>query len=182
MLSKQEQTGFTLIELLVVITIVIIVLSISVVFLQQFFSGNAVKYSAQIVRGVFMKTAQLAVTERQMYFIAFDKEKSFMSIYEDSDGNNEFNKSEDKQVGETVALSKGVLFSDKAPLFKSKEPYVGFRPNGSLVLPEGVSDISLKNPPDEADIILEQPGKLGKMYLDFTVTTGRIIRTVYRED
>jgi len=192
MIPRKDRAGFTLVELLVVVSIVIITLSISVVFLQQFFKRNAVKYSAQIVQGIFRKTAQFAVTERRMYFIAFDKEKSFMSIYEDGkyeeggeefEADNEFDKSKDTQIGETVALGKGVSFSDKAPLFKSEEPYIGFRPNGSLVLPDGVSDLSLKKPEEEnADIILEQKGKLGKMYLDFTITTGRIIKTIYREE
>ncbi|MEW6027805.1 MAG: hypothetical protein AB1599_11010, partial [Planctomycetota bacterium] len=124
-----------------------------------------------------------AATERQMYFLVFDKEKSFISTYEDSDGNNEFNKAEDKKIGETVALSKGVSFSGNTPLFELEEPYIGFRANGSLFLPEGVSDLSLKDPEEEnADIIIEQSNSKGKMYLDFTVTTGRIIKAVYREE
>ncbi|MBI5779833.1 MAG: hypothetical protein HZA49_10340 [Planctomycetes bacterium] len=190
MKSGKDWAGFTLIELLVVITIVIIIMSISVVSLLPLLKGNPVKYSAQIVQGVFRQTAQYAATERRMHFIVFDKEKSFMSIYKDgnddpdvnADPDNEFNKSKDTQVGVTVALSKGVLFSDQAPLFELDEPYVGFRPNGSLVLPDGVSDLSLKNPEAEnADIILEQRGKSGTMYLDFTITTGRIIKMIYRE-
>lgn len=187
---KSLVRGFTLIELLVVITIMMIALAIAIPVINNM-SGNTIKSSAQIVKAVFMKTAQYASTQGVMYFISFDKEKSSMSIYEDgnddpdagSDPDNKFDKSQDKQVGETVALLKGVIFSDKTPLFKEDQVYVGFKSNGSLVLPEGVSDLSLgDNPAEEADIILEQKGKPGKMYLDFTITTGRIIRTVYNKE
>jgi prepilin-type N-terminal cleavage/methylation domain-containing protein len=182
MIFKRGASGFTLVELLVVITIVMILLSVSIVFLGGM-SGSAVKSSARIVQSVFMRTAQYATTQRVMFFIVFDKDKSFMSVYEDSDEDGQFSKSKDALVGEVVALSKGVSFSAQPPLFKSAEPYVGFKSNGSLVLPEGVPDLSMgDNPAEEADIILEQKNKLGKMYLDFTVMTGRIVRSVYRED
>lgn len=174
--------GFTLIELLVVIAIMMIALAIAIPFINSM-SGNSLKNSAQIVKAVFMRTAQYASTQGVMYFISFDKENSTMSIYEDFDEDNKFDKTKDKQVGETVTLLKGVTFSDMAPLFKEDDVYVGFKSNGSLVLPEGVSDLSLgQNPAEEADIILEQKGKPGKMYLDFTITTGRIIRMVPKED
>jgi len=174
--------GFTLIELLVVISIMMVALAIAIPVINSM-SGNSIKSSAQIIKAVFMRTAQYASTQGVMYFISFDKEKSSMAIYEDTNEDNQFNKSDDKQVGETVSLPKGLIFSDKAPLFKEIDVYVGFKGNGSLVLPEGVSDLSLgDNPAEEADIILEQKGKPGKMYLDFTITTGRIIRAVYKED
>ena len=175
-------SGFTLIELMVVITIMMIALAIAIPFINSM-SGNPLRNSAQIVKAVFMRTAQYATTQGVMFFIAFNKENSSMAIYEDANEDNKFDKSADKQVGETVILSKGILFSDKAPLFKEDEVYVGFKSNGSLILPAGISDLSLgQDSGEEADIILEQKGKPGKMYLDFTITTGRIIRAVYKED
>jgi len=174
--------GFTLIELIVVITIMMIALAVSIPVINSM-SGNSIKSSAQIVKAVFMKTAQYATTQGVMYFISFDKKNSSMSIYEDVNEDNEFDKADDKQVGETIVLPKGIAFSDKAPLFKEDDVYVGFKSNGSLILPEGVSDLSLdSDSSEEADIILEQKGKPGKMLLDYTITTGRIIRTVYKED
>lgn len=178
----KRRSGFTLVELLMVITIVMILLSVTIVFIGSM-SGNAVKSSARIVQSVFMRTAQYATTQRTMFFIVFDMDKSFMSVYEDADEDNQFDKSKDALVGEMVSLSKGVFFSGRPPLFQAAQPFIGFKSNGSLVLPEGVPDLSLgDNPADEADIILEQKNKPGKMYLDFTVMTGRIVRSVYRED
>jgi len=182
MIPRKDRAGFTLIELLVVIAIMMVAMAIAIPFINSM-SGNSIKNSAQIIKAVFMRTGQYGSTQGVMYFISFDKESSFMSIYEDANEDNQFKKSDDKQVGETVALPKGVMFSDKTPLFEADEPFVGFKSNGSLVLPEGVSDLSLgQNLAEEADIILEQKGKPGKMYLDFTITTGRIIRMVYKED
>lgn len=182
MISGKDGAGFTLVELLVVITIMMVVMAIAIPVMNSM-SGNPIKNSAQIVKAVFMRTGQYASTQGAMYFISFDRVSSSMSIYEDANEDNQFKKSDDKQVGESVVLPKGVIFSDKAPLFKSDDIFVGFKSNGSLVLPEGVSDLSLgQNPDEESDIILEQNGNPGKMYLDFTITTGRIIRTVYKEN
>ncbi|MDI6732552.1 MAG: prepilin-type N-terminal cleavage/methylation domain-containing protein [Planctomycetota bacterium] len=175
-----RRNGFTLIELIVVISIVIVVLSMSVSFLGTL-RQDAVKHSAQIVKATFMRTSQLASSQRRMHFILFDKAKAFMSIYEDTDEDNEFKRPIDKQVGETIALSKGVFFSDKTSLFQRAESFVTFNSNGSISLPVGVTDAPL-DPPEEADIIIEQKDRRGKMYLDFSITTGQIRRMIYRED
>jgi prepilin-type N-terminal cleavage/methylation domain-containing protein len=171
--------GFTIIELLVVVGIIGLVLGTSLAFFSTLRS-NTIKQSAQLVRITFIKANQYACSQRIIFFIVFDTKQGLMSIYEDTDGNEEFNKG-DIQVGETVSLLKGVFFSDKPTLFQLPQPYVGFRTNGSLILPAEVKDAQL-NPPSEADIILEHKTENFKMYLDFVITTGRIRQMVYREE
>lgn len=175
--------GFTLIELLVVISIIAIASTLA---LSVFPRSNNVKRGGTIIQAVFMNAGQMAVSERVVFFVAFDKQKSLLSIYrnaeeDDPEGEEKFDKEKDQVVGEQVQLPKGVKFSETTPLLQLAEPYVGFRPNGLMFLPQGITDKSF-NPPQEADIVLEQTNRKGKMYLDFTIVSGRVRRIDYRED
>ncbi|MFH1228028.1 MAG: prepilin-type N-terminal cleavage/methylation domain-containing protein [Planctomycetota bacterium] len=178
-----KSSGFTLIELLVVIAIIAIAATLA---WQAIPPGNAVKRAGNIVSSVFMKANQMAISERAVYFISFDKETSLISIYrnaeeDDPEGEEKFDKQTDILVGEQIQLPKGVKFSEETPLLKQPDPFIGFRPNGMMFLPQGVADKSL-NPPGEADIILEQENKVGKMYLDYTILTSRVRQMIYRND
>ncbi|MBI4713131.1 MAG: prepilin-type N-terminal cleavage/methylation domain-containing protein [Planctomycetes bacterium] len=186
-LARINRMGFTLIELLVVISIIGIAASIAIAFFPK---GESVKHSGRIIQATFIRGGMLASSQRAVYFIAFDKEKSLMTIYkhketdDESDDTPKLDTQNDEQIGESISLPRGVKFGD-TPLLDSTGPYVGFKGNGTMFLPDGVEDKSFKPPPDspvEADIILEQTGRPGKMYLDFTILTGRIRRTVYREE
>ncbi|MFA5793942.1 MAG: prepilin-type N-terminal cleavage/methylation domain-containing protein [Candidatus Brocadiia bacterium] len=179
----RKSSGFTLIELLVVMAIIAIAATIAWMSIP---TSNAVKRAGNIVSTVFMKASTLAISERAVYFISFDKEKSLMSIYrnaeeDETEGEEKLDKKTDIIVGEQIQLPKGVKFSKTTPLFQQTETYVGFRPSGMMFLPQGVADKGL-NPPGEADIILEQENKTGKMYIDYTILTGRVRRIVFQNN
>lgn len=168
--------GFTLIELMVVISIITMIFSMSYIFFRSLRTDN-IKHAGQMIKATFMRASQLASAERRMYFIAFDKKNAAMSFFEDVDDNKKLDKTIDKQVGETIALPKGTSFSEEPELFQTENPYVGFNSNGTLSV-----DNDLKfDPPKEADIILLQENKPGKLYLDFQITTGRVNKTVFME-
>lgn len=180
--SASISKGFTLIELLVVISIIAIA---STMALAMFPKSNSVKQGGRIIQAVFMKTGQMAVTEHAVFFVALDKQKSILAIYrnaeeDDEEGEEKFDKKKDEIVGEQYLFPKGVKFSETTPLLQLSEPYVGFRANGLMFLPQGVTDRPF-NPPQEADIVLEQENRRGKMYLDFTVVLGTIRKMDYRD-
>jgi prepilin-type N-terminal cleavage/methylation domain-containing protein len=175
-MKSKINSAFTLIEMLVVMSIISIIASMSFMFIAGM-KNDAIKQAGQIVKAVFMRTSQLASGERKMYFILFDKEKFTMAIYEDTDDSKTFDDSKDKAVGEAISLPKGVVFSEKPPLFQRDEVVIGFNSNGSLAVAE---DIAF-DPPVESDIILEQANRTGKYYIDYSIATGRIGKMVYWE-
>jgi len=175
-MKYKPSNGFTLIELMVVIGIITMIFSMSYIFFRSLRMDN-IKHAGQMIKVTFMRASQLASAERRMYFVSFDKKNSAMSIFEDSDDNKKLDRKVDNQVGETIALPKGTYFSEEPELFQVENPYVGFNSNGTLSV-----DNDLKfDPPKEADIILQQENKPGKLYLDFQVTTGRVNKTVFLE-
>ena len=175
-------TGFTLIELIVVISIIVLMTSISMVFVSKFIKSENLKHGGLILRTTFMKVRQLAATQRIMHFLVFEPNTSSMTIYKDINGNQTWDKNTDEQVDETIGLPEGISFlsgHDGPPLFNLPEPYLylGFRTDASLMMPTGISDQSLVHPPKikETDIVLKQKNQpKTKMYIDFERGTAKI--------
>lgn len=178
--KSKDSFGFTLIELMVVMTLIIIVLSMTWIFISGM-RRDAIRDAGQIIKATFMRASQLASSQRMMYFLVLNKQNSTMSIFEDTNLNGQYDIPSsdavvDKQVGETIVLPKGVTFSKDMTLFKDDDKVIiGFNSNGSL----SVSEDKSFNPGIDADIILEQQSAPGKMYLDYSITTGRIGKMAY---
>jgi len=186
-ITNHESRGFTLIELLVVIGIIILIASMSLVYLPNLMRGEGLKQGGQLIDGLFRQARQLASNKRQMHFLVFYPDKGMIRMYEDTDMDNTFAKAKDKPVGDAVILPKGVEFvtgTDGPPLFRLPEPWLGFRSGGSIMLPTGISDLALANPPteDSADIVLKQKGRSSKLLIDFVTFSGIIRAMVPREE
>ncbi|MEK7449209.1 MAG: prepilin-type N-terminal cleavage/methylation domain-containing protein [Planctomycetota bacterium] len=187
--NGKRPPGFSLIELLVVIGIIMMLSSISLIFISGFLKDERLKQGGLIVQSVFRKSQQLAATQRQMHFLVFETDKSLMVIYKDTNENQIYDAATDEQVDESIILPKEIKFLTGVqgpPLFRLTQPYLGFRSDGSLMMPTGVSDQSMVHPPkaDKTDIVLEQKNKpKSKMYLDYTALTGKIRKMIlYTEE
>ena len=93
-----DRIAFTLIELMVVIIIILVVTSMSLVFLGPFLRGSEVKYSGQIVFAAFSKARQYAGQKRRGCFIGFEATKNdagavvynTINFYEDTNNDGLF--------------------------------------------------------------------------------------------
>ncbi len=198
----RRRTAFTLIELLVVIAIIIIIATVSLVVLTK--SGRGTDAAARITKAEFTRVRQLASSRRETTFLLFmnatDSASGLatgrMEIHRDGNKNGSYEPASDPIDGESIALSKGLVFRFQAPFANpqtASPAWLAFRPDGSIAA-QGVflsGDISASafdaafasgTMGTTADIVIEAAnGAPGRVYLDVALPTGIVRKLVYFE-
>ncbi len=192
--------GFTLIEMLVVIAIIIILSTVSLALLQNGGHRGGIVSAGQTTCGMFMKTRQLAASERRTFFLVFSDavdsasgmETGRLEVHRDAVADGVYVPAQDPIVDAAVSLPKGVRFVLSTGVPNPGPAWIGFRPDGSIFtgamfvdLPTSGFDAAwnAQNPAvATSDLTIESAGHVGRLYLDFTSSTGKIDRQLYWEN
>ena len=155
MVRYNSKRGFTLVELLVVIALIGLLVSAATLALSGS-GGSGMRGATMQVRTVISLARQWAITKHERTYVVFPTDMissnryHCFNIYTDSDG----------YLREWSLLPKGIYFmysqpdavigigrNDKNfpfPLSSSattvKHRYIGFKPDGSVIFPDGLSD------------------------------------------
>jgi type II secretory pathway pseudopilin PulG len=194
--SRNPKAAFTLLELLVVITIIIIMTTVSVVLFGSFTQDKKLKSAGSIVQSAFNKARQLATSERVWHFVVFDTTTNpqQMIIWRDADRDFRLNVNKDQRVEcqDPIVLPDNVVFnttSSPNAMWGGAPPHLAFRPDGTIEIggPSPGEDRAL-DPASlpahanhgqyaaKADLLLEQTGAPGSLYVDFSAPTGKVLK------
>lgn len=180
--SKKQ--GFTLLELLTVVGIMILIVGISYPLFQIYQENVGVKKGLQILTQTISLAKNMAVTKKMIHYIHFDKDKQLMQIYMENSGNQTLEIQSGPQEGSTNDLMQGpatplpkhVGFFTDVSIFRVTPPYLGFLPEGALLMPAGIQltdkDQFMDNPKNNADLGLIYP--LDSPYKCIYIKLGRV--------
>jgi prepilin-type N-terminal cleavage/methylation domain-containing protein len=166
-----KKKAFTLIELLVVVAIMVLIVGISYPLFSLWQETQGIKKGLQIVIQTISLAKNKAVTKKVIHYLLFDKDKQMMQFYMESTGNNtleigggvgpEGGSAADTIDEQPVFLPKGVGFYTNVSIFSITPSYIGFLPEGSLLMPQGIQltskDKFMDDPKGNADLGLVYP-------------------------
>lgn len=168
---SQGMRGFTLLELLTVVGIMILIVGISYPLFSIWQESVGIKKGLQVLNQTISLAKNMAVTKKVIHYLLLDKDKLSMQIYLENTGNQTLDiaaggdnqqGSSDSMEGPPVLLPKGVgFYTRNVPLFAVNPSYIGFLPEGALLMPQGIQlksrDRFYEDPKANADLGLVYP-------------------------
>lgn len=168
--TMRREKGFTLLELLTVIGIMILIVGISYPLFSIWQETVGIKKGLQILNQTINLAKNMAVTKKVIHYLLLDKDKLNMQIYMENTGNQTLEISTgqegqqgavDSMEGPPTLLPKFVGFYTNVSLFKVNPSYLGFLPEGALLMPQGIQlknrEKFFENPQQNADLGLIYP-------------------------
>lgn len=145
------KSGFTLLELLTVVGIMVLIVGISYPLFSIWQETVGIKKGLQVLNQTISLAKNMALTKKIVHYLLFDKDKLNMQIYMENSGNQTLDIQTgeegqqggvDTMEGPPTLLPKGVGFYTNVSIFRVNPSYIGFLPEGALLMPPG---IQLKN-------------------------------------
>lgn len=193
-MRRKSQSGFTLIEMLVVISIIILVVSMSLAMLNT--RNTAVKQGGTLVQATFTYARQVASSERVLVWIVFVPRVlnganvydrlalcrdtgTTPNVWDPLDAND--------MIDAPTVLPRAVMFDAASmPLLSGAgggATAMGMRPDGSVLMPAGVTDLTWTATATQADMVLaldQAPAGSKRVFLDLSPITGTFRRIEYQ--